>query len=208
MKSSAVQLSVAGLAFLLISAVQAKANVFLLIDDYDERPIALHLIDPLGVVQNSSIQITQEGVGALGTADVHFEYISSTPLAVGQTVTTNYNIFENPLQPQLSDTWNITATGITPVLGDLANVSVEAHFRSDSLDGVSPTALFGGISVSEDLTLGLPSGQPDGTYQYVTSPLADLTTGFNSAPEPSFFALVGVGMAGMLGYRFRRRKQS
>jgi len=209
MKSRAFQLGVACLAFLLTSAVQAKADVYLLIDDYAEDPIALHLLGP---VLDSSIQVTQEGIGLLGTADAHFEYVSSTPLPIGASEAFNYNIYDDPAHTQLSDTWNLTFTGITPVRGDASNMSVDTAFRSDSLDGVAPPSLANGVAVTENQFLAPPSGLPDASYQYVASPLSDLTTGFNSAeptvPEPGFFPLVAIGMVGMLAYRFRGRKQS
>jgi hypothetical protein len=88
-------------------------------------------------------------------------------------------------------------------------VSIDEHFRSDSLDGVAPPALANATAITEDGSLKPPSGLPDSTYQYVNSGLTDLKIGFNSSdlPEPGFYGLVGIGMAGMMAFRFRARKQ-
>lgn len=204
MKSTMFQLGLPCLAFLLTSAVQAKADVFLLIDDFQLDPIAVNLLGP---VADPSIQITQKGTGILGTADAQFDYVSSDPsLASGQSVTYNYNVY-GPFTTILRDTLSITVTGITPTGGNASNVSVDAVFTTVSLNGGYPAPLVGGVAITEDQSLLQPTGMPDGTYQYVDSPLTDLTVGFNAAPEPVFFPLVGLGMAGIVAYRFRRRKQ-
>ncbi|HWB14722.1 MAG TPA: PEP-CTERM sorting domain-containing protein [Pirellulales bacterium] len=188
----------------------ASADVALLIDDYAEQPLALHLLgsyDPTSVNK----QVVNENIGVIGSADAHFEFFSNDPNvpANGQTLTYNFNIFSprdvSPNNPTgLSDTWNIVLTGHAPTPGDANNVSVDTHFRSDSLDEIPPTPLVNATGILERYDLGPPSGHPDGTYQYVGPLLSDLTTGFNSsAPEPSSIAMLGVGIAGLF-YRRRR----
>ena len=41
-------------------------------------------------------------------------------------------------------------TGHTPIAGDASNVSLDTHFRSDSLDGVLPPPLANGIAITEN----------------------------------------------------------
>ena len=81
---------------LIAAAPVARAGVTVLVDDHAEDPIALHL---LGNAENSSIQITQEGVGILGAADVHFEYLSTDPNvpSLGQTFTYNGSSLDSPV---------------------------------------------------------------------------------------------------------------
>ena len=88
-------------------AAATPVGTTLLVDDFGEQPLGLHLSGP--TVENSSIQITQEGIGVLGGADAHFEYTTTdaNPPAVGQTLTFNFNIYEDNAHTILSDTWNI-----------------------------------------------------------------------------------------------------
>ena len=80
--------------FLLGPSLASAGDVAVLIDDYNDQTINLHL---LGTVNNSSIQVTQEGIGILGGADAHFEYLSTATNvpAPGQTLSFNFNIYDD-----------------------------------------------------------------------------------------------------------------
>lgn len=148
-----------------------------------------------------SVSVNQEkNFGVLGGIDIHFEYTSGGNFpSPGSVVTTNYNIFENPhnagdssVSP--SDTLGIVLTGHSPGAGDTNNVSVDMHFRSDSLDSIAPPLLAGGLSVTEI-----------GGYQSVQSGLSDFGVVFASdVPEPATLGLFGIGMAALR--LVRRRK--
>jgi hypothetical protein len=203
--------SLVGMGLCLLAPSLASAGpIVLLIDDYTASPLAVHL---LGGIQNSSIQLTQEGIGILGAADVHFEYVTSDPNrpAPGQSLTFNFNIYEDAAHTLLSDTWNVVITGHTPAFPGDSNVSLDSHFRSDSLDEVPPPALANGVAIAEQQFLLPPSGSPDISYQYVGPPLSDLITGFNSAgpvvPEPATCSLFGIGTLVLACYARRHRRK-
>jgi len=102
--------------------------------------------------------------GSLGSFDAHFEYLSNTAPAPGNTVSVNFNIYgaEDSMGADSttpSDTVNVVFTGHTPGAGDLNNVSVDMHFRSDNENGIALPALTGGtalFTLTEPSAPGLP----------------------------------------------------
>jgi len=215
--ASVLSAAIAPVAISMFLASPASATV-LLIDDYAGQPVGLHLSG--GSVADVSLQTMQEGVGILGIADAHFEYLTGDPNAPqpGTTWTYNINIFDDAAHTLMSDSWNIVITGLTPTATNGSNVSLDTHFRSESSDGIRPPMLSGGtvFNITEDNLLDPPSGLPDDTYQYTGPYLSDLTTGFNSAdpqdadppdpvPEPPTLAIPAAALLG-LGFLFRRRK--
>jgi hypothetical protein len=147
--------------------------------------------------------------GQLGAFDAHFEYLSANPLANGFSVTKNFNIFGavgGPEPGELSDTLSIFFTGQTPSSGDLNNMSVDLHFRSDN-ETIGLPPLTSAVSVNE-LT-ALPG------YVDLSSQIAGggIQTGeFNlrfastDIPEPGPIALAAVGgaIAGVVAWCRRR----
>lgn len=88
--------------------------------------------------------LIQQGFEAF---DLHGEYMSLTPPPVGTVVVVNVNFLE-PYNDDglpvasLSDSLNIVLTGITPFPGDLSNVSIDLHFRSDPYAVLLPNAYY------------------------------------------------------------------
>lgn len=134
--------------------------------------------------------------------DMHGEYFSATPPAIGIAYIVNFNIFDPAFEGgALSDTLSITFTGHTPVGNDPDNVSVDLHFRSD------PNALLlpNYFTITET-----------GTWQDLSSYVAmapsaggaginDFNIGFQSAvPEPGSIALLAIGLIGVAA-NLRRR---
>lgn len=184
--------------------------VFVSVDDAPEGNLTLSQtgLDPSTFTK----QIVPEGVGSpnFGLADLHGEYHSSVALPLGTTFDANINFIERPLGPgeepkpeDISDTLDIAFTGHTP---DAAgnNISVDFHFRSDTLDAVGPPPLPNGVNLLEQLgwmnvddVIFAQTGIPD----FHVSVRSDV-------PEPGTLAMfVGMSLgAGLLGVRRLRRR--
>lgn len=177
-----------GVAAFLLAGSASQAIVNFKIDDRTES-IAAFLTGP---ALNSSVQIVHEGIGILGGMDAAFEFVSTDPSrpVPGEVRVYNYNIFE--ANGFLSDTLSITITGHTPLTTGDANISVDAHFRSDTLDEIAPGSLFNGQPLLET-----------GNYQQVNAGLSDLNVQFASGvPDASStLGLFGLGLAGLATVR-------
>ena len=177
--------------------------VTLCIDDRDiggVESISATALSAAFLNAGGNLSISQEGVGILGLVDYSFEFISSDPNvpAPGGVVVHNYNIFD-PITGALSDTLNITLTGHTPAFQGDANVSVDMHFRSDSLNDIPPTLLVNGVSTNET-----------GNFQLFNTGLTDFQVWAGSEVPETSQTLPGIaGLAlGIAGFQYFRRKQA
>jgi hypothetical protein len=142
--------------------------------------------------------LIQQGYEAF---DLHGEYLSATPPPVGTVIVVNVNFLESSAEPgspkgSLSDSLSIVLSGITPFPGDLCNVSVDLHFRSDPYAVWLPNA----FNIYEN-----------GLYQNMSSYIVanggpnDLTVLVASdVPEPGSLILLGSGVLGLAGMLRRR----
>ena len=176
--------------------------VTLFIDDRDIggiETISATALSAAFLSAGGTLSITQEGTGILGLVDYSFEFISTDPNVPtpGGVVVHNYNFFD-PITGALSDTLNITLTGHTPAFQGDANVSVDLHFRSDSLNDIPPTSLVNGVAVTET-----------GNFQLFNTGLTDFQVFAGSeVPETSQtlpgIAALAFGIGGFKYYRSRR----
>ena len=146
-------------------------------------------------------QISQEGIGTLGIADLSGEYHSANPLSPGTAQAVNFNFLDMVGGP-ISDTLNITFTGHTlDQFGN--NMSVGQRFRSDSSDGILPPSLSnahvlvetGGFQVLDSFVI-----QDTGISDYhIRIRSAD-------TPEPGSLTLLGGMLLTGVGFVIRRRR--
>jgi hypothetical protein len=154
----------------------------------------------MGFTPDAVWQLTNEGPGVFGVADIHLEYTTAANIVPGEVRVVNFN-FYCPLEgTAVSDTLGITFTGHT--LDELGrNVSVDLHFRSDTLDGIAPPPLVNGISVMEtndyvDVTALITGATGIGDFH--TRVASDCI------PEPASLTLLTMGAASFAGYGWRR----
>jgi hypothetical protein len=123
-----------------------------------------------------------EGPGD-GLFDFHGHWVAPTPLLPGASQTINFNM-NNPADDGpvcCSDTLSITLTGITPVLGDPANMSIDLHFRSGFPEGHQVTSLVNGTLSAENVF-------------FQRGELDLIVTATSDVPGP----IVGAGLPGLI----------
>jgi hypothetical protein len=189
----------------LMTPTLSTAGIIFSIDDRNVVALGLVGTSPYGFDPTSlNVQINNTATEGV---DVHGEYISLLNLANGQTLSVNFNFLEAPGDPQaglISDTLNIAFTGHTPIAGDLNNMSVDLHFRSDAEPNTLPT-LTNPIVLTET-----------GGFQNLQSLIAQNTgvTDFNisvasgEVPEPATLTFFLIGIAGVYLGRLKVRKES
>lgn len=211
-------LALGGIALCLLapgrSSAQTAGDPAIIVDDFPEL-IQFLGTSPFGFDPSTfTMQVVQEGIGVpnFGIADLHGEWADVNPLDVGETISVNFHLIEpigEPNPGSISDTINVVLTGHTPN-GHNNNMSVDFHFRSDTLDGIAPPGLTNPIALIEtgrfqDLTpfirdaTSVPGGRPglENLQVFVRS----------DVPEPGSMAMLG-GIAisgGLMVWRRRRR---
>jgi hypothetical protein len=138
--------------------------------------------------------------------DLHGEYFSTLNIPNGTSVSVNFNFYDGVGSPDpnlVSDTLNIVFTGHTPTAGDINNVSVDLHFRSDT-DPFGLPPLTNGISITElnGVIMSLQGQFPQGAPTDFNISVA------SGVPEPGTWGMILVGGAGMLYRGFRMRRSS
>ena len=142
--------------------------------------------------------LIQQGLEAW---DFHGEYASAFAPAPGTTVVVNINFLEpytynGVPKGSLSDGLNIVLTGVVPFPGDICNLSVDLHFRSDPYAVWLPNA----YNIYETGSLQDVSG-----YIVANGGPQDLTVLVASdVPEPGTLMLLGSGALGLAGVLRRR----
>ena len=179
------------LAFALSFTASANAGQITINDLKDVVTGTANGFDPNSLIIRSGLE----------AFDLHGEYMSATPPPIGTVIVVNINFLEpyddgGSPKGSLSDTLNIVLTGITPFPGDVSNVSVDLHFRSDPFAVLLPNA----FNIYET---GLY--QEMSPYIIAKGGPADLSVLVASdVPEPGGLILLGTGALGLAG-KLRRR---
>jgi hypothetical protein len=142
-------------SFLVANVARANGSSVVQIGLDDARSLASGAEDPVVYAVGTSpygFDLTslniQSGPNFPEAFDLHGEYMSASPLASGQSLSVNFNFIDPSPQGWVGDTLNIVFTGHTPTAGDLNNISVDLHFRSDSETAPLP-GLVNAISINE-----------------------------------------------------------
>ncbi len=186
----------ASAAILLLSPMLAHAGVIVTIDDRELGPVnpvvTIAGFDPTTVNQ----QVNPEAF------DLHGEYLSTMLIPNGTSISVNFDFLEllgGPETGLISDTLNIVFTGHTPVTGDVNNLSVDMHFRSDT-DPFGLPGLSNAITITET-----------GNFQSLTNMIQQaggpsdfgISVASGAVPEPSAFNLMCIGGIAILLGRLR-----
>ena len=172
------------------------------IDDRVENSVSGAFSVDFGLGFHLEVAATySEGPNATGRVDIGGLYTTAVPLPVGTAVTSKFNIFE-PNSTILSDTLQLTFTGVSPTLNDFAdNMLLQLTFLSDSLNGdITP--------LSGEVTTLFETGQ----FQTASEALGVIVqfasdVDATPTPEPATMLLMGMGALGM-GFMKRRKAKA
>jgi hypothetical protein len=166
-------------ALVFVGPINASAARIDIVDNSND------VNDPIGIAAGFTLAdphtITE--VPGDGSFDFHGHWVAPTPFPPGASATTNFDM-NNPADDGskcCSDTLSITLTGITPVLGAPANMSIDLHFRSGFPGQV--TDLFNGTLSTENVFFA------QGDLNLIVTATSDV-----GVPGP----IVGAGLPGLI----------
>ena len=178
---------------------------------YAMVPVATHAAATTVTINDLHDTVTGTAVGfdpnslfvraGLEAWDMHGEWISVNPPPVGVSIVVNINFLEpyndggSPVG-SLSDALNMVFTGIASFPGDLDNVSLDLHFRSNPYAiGCRMPTRFNENGLFQDMSpFIVASGSPTDITVVVAS----------DVPEPRRPLLMGSGSLGLAGVLRRR----
>ena len=175
---------------------------------------------PMGATINSaSIAFTVDDLTS-GTASKqaghdangNLNFVGQLSLSAATFSTTNFSLSDTGTRPRTtasvvwnSPTWTTGSVNDVHSSADLSSIVSEITGQSGWVSGNS-LAFFVTVDSGTNITREAESFDGDSSEAPILT--IDYSTASAAVPEPSTFAIMGLGMIGMAGYGWRRRRKS
>jgi hypothetical protein len=168
----------------VIAVSQAWAVTISIFESSNEGSTITVEADPadLFTIPGNQLSITQEGIGILGAVDAHFVF-NNPGFCIGAISCSSFepiNFVEAENHSVVSDTLTVSVEAHAPTL-DISTADI--HFRSDSLDEISPPCV--------DLCTTNVFIEPTPFFDHSSLNLSVFVAP-ESVPEPGTFSLLSV----------------
>jgi hypothetical protein len=182
-------LFICALSISVVMVAQARAVTISIFESTNEGNITVAVSpENLFTIPGNQTGITQEGIGILGAVDIHFVYDPvgpgfCFPPGSGCSLFLPINIVEAADPTVVSDTLTVTLAERIP---NTVTTVADIHFRSDSLDEISPPCV-DLCTTNRTIETGSPL-----IFDFSLSNLTVTVFPEFSVPEPGTLTLLGL----------------